>query len=116
MRYLLALYMNPTIWESLSDEQRNGVYQGHEAFQQAIKASGEMVGTEAFAEPSAGATVRVRGGKTEAASGLFQAGEAFCCGYYLVECASLERAIEVAALIPDAQYTAVEVRPLLQME
>jgi hypothetical protein len=34
----------------------------------------------------------------------------------MVECASLERAIEVAALIPDAQYTAVEVRPLLQME
>ncbi|HYT80174.1 MAG TPA: hypothetical protein VEQ37_13170 [Actinomycetota bacterium] len=34
-------------------------------------------------------------------------------GYYLVECETLERATEPAARIPDAQYTAVDVRPLM---
>jgi hypothetical protein len=88
VRYLLALYMNPAVWASLSDDERNGVFQGHEEFQRVIKASGEMVGTEAFAEPSASATVRVRGGAVESASGLYQAGEAFCCGYYMTTGAS----------------------------
>ena len=36
-------------------------------------------------------------------------------GFYLVECESLERAVELAARVPDAAFTDVEVRPVLDL-
>jgi hypothetical protein len=37
----------------------------------------------------------------------------FICGYYVVDIASRERAVELAALIPDARYAAVELREIV---
>jgi hypothetical protein len=37
----------------------------------------------------------------------------YVAGYYLLDCESRERAVELAARIPDAKYTAIEVRPLM---
>jgi hypothetical protein len=37
----------------------------------------------------------------------------FLAGYYLVDCESRERAIELAAMIPDAAFNAMEVRPVM---
>jgi len=34
-------------------------------------------------------------------------------GYWLVDCESIERAVEIAARFPDARHWGVEVRPLL---
>ena len=39
----------------------------------------------------------------------------FMVGYYLVECATLERVTNLAAAIPDARCTAIEVRPLMHL-
>jgi hypothetical protein len=35
------------------------------------------------------------------------------CGYYLVDCSSKERAIEVGALAPEAAFTGIEVREIV---
>jgi hypothetical protein len=35
-------------------------------------------------------------------------------GYYAVDCDSPERAHELAAMIPDARLTAIEVRPVME--
>ncbi|GAA2840317.1 hypothetical protein GCM10020220_031630 [Nonomuraea rubra] len=34
-------------------------------------------------------------------------------GYFVIDCESLERATEIAARFPDARYSAVEVRPIM---
>ncbi|ETK37182.1 YciI family protein [Microbispora sp. ATCC PTA-5024] len=113
MKYLLSMYMNPTIWESLSEEEQSAVFQGHDEFQKTIIASGEMVGTKAIGDPSQTTVVRVRDGAAKVAEGPYVPGEEFFCGYYVVDCATRERADELAALIPDARHTAVEVRPIV---
>jgi hypothetical protein len=38
----------------------------------------------------------------------------FLAGYYAVECETAQRAHELAAQIPDARYTAIEVRPVME--
>jgi hypothetical protein len=113
VRYMLLIYVNPEIWESLSEEDRNQVFRGHEAFIRTITESGEMIGTEALADPSNSATVRVRDGVPAVTEGPYVAAREFFCGYYLVDCDSRQRAIELAALVPDARYTAMEVRPFM---
>lgn len=113
MKYMLMIYMNPETWESLTEEQRNGVFSGHGEFIKTITESGEMVGTEALSDPSNSAIVRVRDGVPAVTDGPYVEAKEFFCGYYVVDCETRERAIELAALVPDAKYTAMEVRPLM---
>jgi hypothetical protein len=113
VRYMLLICMDPEIWESLPEEDRNQVFRDHDAFIKMITESGEMVGTEALADPSNSATVRVRDGVPAVTEGPYVAAREFFCGYYLVDCDSRQRAIELAALVPDARYTAMEVRPFM---
>ncbi|SFW49234.1 YciI family protein [Amycolatopsis australiensis] len=113
MRYLLTLHMNPTLWATLTDDQKTGVYEGHGAFIKLVTDSGEMVETKALAEPADTRTVRVRNGEPTVQTGPFAESDTFLCGYYVVDVETEERAVELAARIPDAQYTAVEVRKVV---
>ena len=114
MKYLLMIYMNPTVWEKLDDGARQEVFDGHDRFIKLITETGEMVRTDALADPSQSATVRIREGATVVTDGPYVEAKEFLAGYYLVDTETRERAIELAAMIPDAKYTAMEVRPLME--
>jgi hypothetical protein len=60
MKYLLTIHMNPAAFGVLSEDERNAVMAGHEAFIAELRETGEMAGTIALAEPSNLNTVRVR--------------------------------------------------------
>jgi hypothetical protein len=113
MRYLLVMHMDPTAWESLSEAQRQAVYSGHEQLQAATRATGELVRTEALGDPGQSRVVRVRNGDVAETDGPFQAGPSFVCGYYVVDCTTPERAAELAAQVPEASFSAIEVRPIV---
>jgi hypothetical protein len=57
-------------------------------------------------------TVRVREGKLLLTDGPFATSEEQMCAYDLIECASLEEAIDVASRHPMAKAATVEVRPI----
>ncbi len=113
MRYLLVMHMDPAAWDSLSEAERQAVYAGHERLQAATRASGEFVRTEALADPSQSRVVRMRDGAARETAGPLDPGQTFMCGYYVVDCPTLERAIELAAQVPEATFSAIEVRPIL---
>ena len=113
MKFLLTLHMNPAVWETLGDEQQNEVYEGHGAFINLITETGEMIETKALAEPARTKTVKIRDGVVQHVEGPFVPSDAFLCGYYVVDVETEDRAVELAALIPDAKYTAVEVRQVV---
>jgi hypothetical protein len=113
MKYLLLIQMNPQTWESLSEDEHNEVFTGHERFMKLITESGEMIRTDALGDPSQSATVRVRDGVPVVTDGPYVEAKEFLAGYYLVDCESRERAIELAAMIPDAAFNAMEVRPVM---
>ncbi|MEV0650711.1 YciI family protein [Phytomonospora sp. NPDC050363] len=94
--------MNPAVWEGLTVAQRESVQNGHGAFIDTIRASGEMISTTALADPSTAAVVRVRDGVKVVTDGPYVESKEFLGGYYLVEVDSRERAYELAAMIPDA--------------
>jgi hypothetical protein len=113
VKYLIMIYFSPSTWETLSEDEREAVFSGHAEFTQHLAATGEMVGTVALADPSQSSTVRVRGGVPAVTDGPFVEAKEYLAGYYLVDCSSMERAQELAAMIPDARFSALEVRPLL---
>ena len=65
--------------------------------------SGELVAGEGLANSSQAHTVRVRDGETVTSDGPFAELKEHLAGFYLVEVASFERAVEIAARIPDAR-------------
>ncbi len=116
MKYLLMIIFNPAAWDGLSEDERQEVFDGHDRFIKMIKESGEMVGTEALSDPSQSATVRVRNGVPVVSDGPFAEAKEYLAGYYVVDCESRERAIELAAMIPDARFSAMEVRPMMSQD
>jgi hypothetical protein len=115
VKYMLIMQLNPAAFDALTDEQRKEIMEGHGAFMDTIKASGEMVETNALGEPSQSAVVRVRDGLPVVTDGPYLESKEFMGGYYIVDCATRERALELAALIPDAgvEGLGIEVRPII---
>jgi hypothetical protein len=115
MKFLLIMHMNPQIWEALTDAEREEVMSGHGDFIDTVRGSGEMIGTVALGAPADSAVVRVRDGVPAVSDGPYLEAKEFLAGYYLVECADRERALELAAMIPDAKVPGlgVEVRPVV---
>ncbi|GLW98475.1 YciI family protein [Microtetraspora sp. NBRC 16547] len=115
MQFLLLMHMNPQIWDALTEEERQEVMNGHGGFIKTIQESGEMIGTQALADPSTSAVVRVRDGNPAVTDGPYLEAKEYLAGFYLVDCESKERAVELAAMIPDAAVPGlgIEVRPVM---
>jgi hypothetical protein len=65
-----------------------------------------------LAPPRRARSVRVRDGKTIVTDGPFAETKEAIGGFDLLECASLEEAVEIAASHPMAEAGTIEVRPL----
>lgn len=118
MKYLILIYSNPMsreIWEGLSDDQRTVGFKSYAALNDDLRASGEMIVTEALADPSLAKRVTVREGRAMTTDGPYAEAKELLAGFYLIECESMERAIEHAARVPEAQLGLVEVRPVLDL-
>ena len=64
------------------------VGKGHGAFIDTIKKSGELITTQALADPSQSAVVRVRGGQLAVTDGPYLEAKEHLGGFYLIDCES----------------------------
>ena len=55
----------------------------------------------------------MRGGETEITDGPFAVTKEVLAGYYVLECADLDEALEQAARMPMAPWATIEVRPIM---
>jgi hypothetical protein len=118
MKYLILIYSNPAsrqVWEGLSDAQRAEGLQVYAALNEDLAASGELIVSEALADASLAKSIAVRDGRTMTTDGPFAEAKEHLAGFFLIECESMERAIEHAARIPEAAYGLVDVRPILNL-
>ncbi|MDX6291589.1 MAG: hypothetical protein QOH50_664 [Kribbellaceae bacterium] len=116
MKYLILIYDNPAsreIWAGLPEEQRKQGLQGYVDLNAALEASGESIVHHALADANETKQVSVRDGRILTTDGPFAEVKEQLAGFYLVECDSIDRAIEHAAMIPEATgFGVVEVRPI----
>jgi hypothetical protein len=112
MQFLISMHINPAVLDALTDEEKSAIGEGHGAFLETLKKSGELITTQALADPSQAAVVSVRNGQLAVTDGPFLKAREYLGGFYLIDCENKERAIELAAQIPDAAIDGlgVEVR------
>jgi hypothetical protein len=116
VKYLILIYHNPQArqtWEGFSDAQRAEGLQLYAALNADLVASGELIVSEALADPSLARRVLVSDSGTTTTDGPFAEVKEHLAGFFLVECDGIERATAIAARVPEAALGLVEVRPVL---
>ena len=115
MQFLISMLINPAVLDALTDQEKEAIGEGHGRFIQALKDSGELVTTQALVDPSQAAVVTVRNGQPVVTDGPFLEAKEYLGGFYLIDCEGKERAIELAAQIPDAAIDGlgIEVRQVM---
>ena len=93
--------------QATSDSLHLGNYIG------ALQQSGIVVSGNGLQPPRTATHVRVEGGKRQVQDGPFADTHEHLGGYFIVETASLDEALEWAARAPCASAGSVEVRPVL---
>ena len=88
------------------------VYDRMLAFAESLKTRGLLRGVESLAAQSEGARVRVRDGRRSVVDGPFAEAKEMIGGFFLVDVATREEAVALAAECPAAEWCTVEVRKL----
>ncbi len=120
MRYVILIYSNPATeqtFEALPPAQRKAGMAAFRALNEQLTASGEMVATEALADPSLAKQVHVNNGRTVTSDGPFPEAKEHLAGFYLIDCDSIDTAIAYAAQVHEAAagLDLIEVRPVMNL-
>lgn len=111
MRYLLMIYNcdrpepgDPAFADALARVN---------AFADECRRRGALVAGDPLRNEDTATTVEVRDGRTIVTDGPFVETHEHLGGYYVLDCADLDEALELAALCPMAEVGSIEVRPLV---
>lgn len=108
MKYLCLVYLDEQNWSAVPDPECK-------ACGDSLLASGRLVAAEPLQPAHTATTVRVRNGKVAVTDGPFAETKEQLAGFYLIDAADLNEAIQVAAKIPPARAGSIEVRPVRQL-
>jgi hypothetical protein len=86
----------------------------HQAFAESMGRRGKLVDGAELSDMSVATTVRSGQGEMLITDGPHAETKEHLGGYYVVDCADLDEAIEIAALVPVVAQGCVEVRPIVE--
>jgi len=124
MKYLLLIHSNPITWghpsflhtregQALPAKARGALAAQLEKLLAELSESGELVVAEPLDPPSRTKVVRIRKGVRATTDGPYSEAKEQLAGVFIVDVATPERAEEIAARIPEAEYgSGVELRPI----
>jgi hypothetical protein len=114
MRYMMLIY-SQELPGGLPVEEHEELRGRHSAVMGEASRKGVLVGAEPLAPTSTATTVRVNQGKAMVTDGPFAETKEQLAGYYIIDCANLDEAIDWAAKIPTAckgRSGCIEIRPM----
>jgi hypothetical protein len=113
MKYMLLIYGNEEAFSSVGAETLAEIIRDTDALNRELFESGELVAAYGVADEMNTKMVRVTDGTPVVTDGPYAEAKEYLGSFMIVDCDSLERALEIAARSPSARYWGVEVRPLM---
>src|SRR5215207_5898602 len=110
-QYMLLVYQ-PEV-DSAEQAEREREMPMFVELHRSLREAGLLVGVQRLHSTESATSVRVRGGETEITDGPFAVTKEVLAGYYVLDCADLDEALEHAARLPMARWGTVEVRPVV---
>jgi hypothetical protein len=112
VQYMALIYGDEEVWSGATEEESEAVYDQYRTFGRDAEAAGVLAGGNELAPTRDATTVRVRDDETLVTDGPYTEVKEALGGFYLLECDSMDTALDWAARIPGAEHGAVEVRPV----
>jgi hypothetical protein len=113
MKYMLLIYGNEENFGSVPPEEFDEIIRQTDALNQELYESGERVGAYGVGDQLTAKMVRVDEGVVAVTDGPYAEAKEHLGSFTIVDCESLDRALEIAAQNPASRYWGVEVRPLM---
>jgi hypothetical protein len=112
VKYMLLIYRDEPSWDKLSPAERQKIYADTVELSGELTSRGQYLGGFPLHPSSSATSVRVRDGKRLVTDGPFAETREQLGGYMLIDVKDLDEAIAIAARIPLARTSTVEVRPV----
>jgi hypothetical protein len=116
MKFMLLLWGDESAWEGMSKEDAAAEMVRWDEYTKQLVAAGAMVSGEGLKPSAESKILRVDGGERTVTDGPYVETKEQLGGFYVIECASLEEALDWAAKLPSADRGATEIRPVLDYE
>ena len=116
MKFLLMIYTDDSLLESLPEGAFDQMMHGCITHADELKAQGTLLESQQLEHGSTARTVRVRDGRTQVVDGPFAETREFLAGFNLIEADSIDAAMEIARQFPWARFGSIEVRPVRDMQ
>ncbi|MGW4767999.1 YciI family protein [Nocardia sp. NPDC004278] len=113
MKYLLLIYGNQEKWNAIPPEVWPEAVAEQEAWNARYRATGELLGAYGLGDADTAKLVLRRDGAPVVTDGPYLETKEYLASLYLLEVASAERAREIAADMPWADESPVELWPIL---
>ncbi len=110
---LAADLRQPEKWASFPAEAWPEAIARQDAFNSKYRATGELLGAYGLADAAAARLVRRQDGLPAVTDGPYLETKEYIASFYLLDCESEERALEIAADMPFADVEPVEFWPVL---
>ena len=108
MKYLCLVYGEEKDIAAMTDDECM-------AYDKSLRDTGRCLASEALQPVRTAKSVRVRNGKVSVRDGPFTETKECLAGFYLIEAADMDEAVQLAAKIPPAQAGTIEVRPIREL-
>jgi hypothetical protein len=112
VKYLLMIYGNREKWAAISPQDWPAAKARQDDFNRRYMATGELLGAYGLADASQARLVRRSGGAPVVTDGPYLETKEYLASFWLLDCASEERALQIAADMPFADQDPVELWPV----
>jgi hypothetical protein len=113
MKYLMLVYGNQEKWASFSAEDWPDAIAKQDAFNSKYRQTGELLGAYGLADAVKAKLVRREDGQPAVTDGPYLETKEYIASFYLLDCETEERALQIAADMPWADQEPVELWPVL---
>jgi len=110
MPYVLLINEPRGQRETRSEAEGRAVYARMVEFAEGLKRRGVLQAVESLVSDTRATRIAVRGGRDVHTDGPFSEAKEMLGGFFLLDCASREEAMAIAAQCPAAEWATVEVR------
>jgi hypothetical protein len=108
--YLLLIVEPRGQRDGRTEEEGRGLYDAMVAFGDGLKTEGKLLASNSLKTDASGVRVQVRDNKPAIVDGPFAESKEMVGGFFLLDCATRDEAVAIAARCPAAQWATVEVR------
>ena len=109
MKYLCLVYLEPDKFTAVPDRECMNCGE-------ALKSEGVLLAAEPLFGADTAKTLRIRDGRVAVIDGPFAETKEQLAGFYLIDAATHDEALRIAARIPPARAGSIEVRPVRELQ